>query len=76
MWIILCISPTPGSSGIAEFAFPLFIGDFMREGTHAAIALIWRGFTYYPYIILGLLVLPYWTKRVFSKSKENKSKKQ
>lgn len=76
MWIILCISPTPGSSGIAEFAFPLFIGDFMREGTHAAIALIWRGFTYYPYIILGLLVLPYWTKRVFAKSKENHSQKQ
>ncbi len=67
MWIILCISPTPGSSGIAEFAFPLFVGEFMKEGTHAAIALIWRGFTYYPYLLLGFLVLPYWTKRVFKK---------
>ena len=72
MWIILCISPTPGSSGIAEFAFPLFIGEFMKEGTHAAIALVWRGFTYYPYIILGLLVLPYWSKRVFAKNKQAK----
>ncbi|MEE1271716.1 MAG: lysylphosphatidylglycerol synthase transmembrane domain-containing protein, partial [Bacteroidales bacterium] len=38
MWIILCISPTPGSSGVAEFAFPLFIGEFMPQGTHATIA--------------------------------------
>ncbi len=73
MWVVLCISPTPGSSGIAEFAFPLFIGDFMKEGTHAAIALVWRGFTYYPYIILGLLVLPYWTKRVFKRNKQGKN---
>lgn len=69
MWIILCISPTPGSSGVAEFAFPLFIGEFMSQGTHATIALIWRLFTYYPYLILGSLVLPYWTKRVFKKRK-------
>ncbi len=67
MWVILCISPTPGSSGIAEFAFPLFIGEFMKDGTHAAIALTWRGFTYYPYLLLGFLVLPYWTKRVMKK---------
>jgi uncharacterized protein (TIRG00374 family) len=76
MWIILCISPTPGSSGIAEFALPLFVGDFMKEGTHAAIALIWRGFTYYPYILLGLLVLPYWTKRVFKRNKQAKKQNQ
>ncbi|MEE1221135.1 MAG: lysylphosphatidylglycerol synthase transmembrane domain-containing protein [Bacteroidales bacterium] len=69
MWIILCISPTPGSSGVAEFAFPLFIGEFMPQGTHATIALIWRLFTYYPYLILGSLVLPYWTKRVFKRKK-------
>jgi uncharacterized protein (TIRG00374 family) len=69
MWIILCISPTPGSSGVAEFAFPLFIGEFMPQGTHATIALIWRLYTYYPYLILGSLVLPYWTKRVFKRKK-------
>jgi uncharacterized protein (TIRG00374 family) len=73
MWIILCISPTPGSSGVAEFAFPLFIGEFMPQGTHATIALICRLFTYYPYLILGSLVLPYWTKRVFKR--KNKTKK-
>jgi uncharacterized protein (TIRG00374 family) len=76
MWIILCISPTPGSSGVAEFAFPLFIGEFMPQGTHATIALIWRLYTYYPYLILGSLVLPYWTKRVFKRKKENKEIKK
>ena len=69
MWVILCISPTPGSSGVAEFAFPLFLGEFMPQGTHATTALIWRLYTYYPYLILGSLVLPYWTKRVFKRKK-------
>ncbi|MDR1847834.1 MAG: flippase-like domain-containing protein [Bacteroidales bacterium] len=67
MWIILCISPTPGSSGIAEFAFPLFLKEFMQIGTASSLSLLWRIYTYYPYIALGLLVLPFWTKRVFSK---------
>ena len=73
MWVILCISPTPGSSGVAEFAFPLFLGEFMPQGTHATTALIWRLYTYYPYLILGSFVLPYWTKRVFKR--KNKTKK-
>lgn len=64
MWIVLCISPTPGSSGVAEFAFPLFLKEFLPEGLHGVLALLWRLFTYYPYIIVGLLVLPYFTRRV------------
>ncbi|MEE0982833.1 MAG: lysylphosphatidylglycerol synthase transmembrane domain-containing protein [Bacteroidales bacterium] len=76
MWVILCISPTPGSSGVAELTLPLFLGDFMKEGTHAAIALLWRGFTYYPYLLLGFIVLPYWTKRVFKKNKQAKKQNQ
>ncbi|MDR1006696.1 MAG: flippase-like domain-containing protein [Bacteroidales bacterium] len=67
MWIILCISPTPGSSGIAEFAFPVFLKEFLPLGTSATLSLLWRIFTYYPYLLLGFLVLPFWTKRVFRK---------
>ena len=73
MWIILCISPTPGSSGIAEFAFPLFLNGFLPSGLEGTIALLWRIFTYYPYIILGIIVLPYWSRRVFKKNKNKKS---
>jgi uncharacterized protein (TIRG00374 family) len=69
MWIILCISPTPGSSGIAEFAFPIFLKEFLPFGTAATLALLWRIYTYYSYVVLGLMVLPLWTKRVFGKKK-------
>lgn len=70
MWIVLCISPTPGSSGVAEFAFPLFLKEFLPEGLQGILALVWRLFTYYPYIIVGLLVLPYFTRRVIKQKQE------
>lgn len=70
MWIVLCVSPTPGSSGIAEFAFPLFLNDFLKEGFEGVLALLWRLFTYYPYIIVGLIILPIFTKRVALRKKK------
>ncbi|MBR1625870.1 MAG: flippase-like domain-containing protein [Bacteroidales bacterium] len=72
MWIVLCISPTPGSSGVAEFAFPLFLNGFLKEGFEGILALLWRLFTYYPYIIAGLIVLPVFTKRVAERKKKDK----
>jgi glycosyltransferase 2 family protein len=64
MWIIMLISPTPGGSGIAEGVFPLFFGDIIGK-LSALISLFWRLFTYYPYLILGAIVLPRWLRRVF-----------
>ncbi|MDD2529806.1 MAG: lysylphosphatidylglycerol synthase transmembrane domain-containing protein [Bacteroidales bacterium] len=69
MWIILCISPTPGSSGIAEFAFPVFFREFIPLGLGSTLSVLWRIFTYYPYIILGLIVLPIWSKRVITRQR-------
>ena len=69
MWIVLCVSPTPGSSGVAEFAFPLFLNGFLKEGFEGILALLWRLFTYYPYIIAGLIVLPVFTQRVAKRKK-------
>ncbi len=63
MWVIMLISPTPGSSGVAEVAFSGFLKDFITPGMIGAIALIWRLFTYYPYLFAGALVLPGWLKR-------------
>lgn len=67
MWVILLISPTPGGSGIAEFVFSDFLGDFIPIGLTAALALMWRLISYYPYIFIGAIVLPNWLKRVFGK---------
>ncbi len=64
MWVILLISPTPGGSGIAEFAFPIFLKEFIPTGIGPALALLWRFLTYYPYIIVGAIILPIWLRRV------------
>lgn len=65
MWVIMLISPTPGSSGVAEFLFSDFLGDFIPVGLTVAVALLWRLVSYYPYIIIGAFVLPNWIKRVY-----------
>ncbi len=63
MWVILLISPTPGSSGAAEYFFPQFLGEFIQRGSPDLIALIWRLMSYYPYLLAGSLILPFWLKR-------------
>ena len=67
MWVILLISPTPGGSGIAEYAFPLFLGEFIPTGLESALGLLWRIISYYPYLFIGVIVLPFWIRRVYLK---------
>ncbi|HCQ28878.1 MAG TPA: TIGR00374 family protein [Flavobacteriales bacterium] len=67
MWVIMLISPTPGGAGIAELAFDGFLQDFIPQGLSPAIALLWRLFSYYPYLIIGIIVLPNWLRRVYNK---------
>ena len=64
MWVIMLISPTPGASGVAEIAFSAFFRDYFPENAHAAVAVLWRSISYYPYLILGLIFLPVWIARV------------
>lgn len=68
MWIVLLLSPTPGSSGIAEIAMPTFIGSVVSVGRFGVIILIWRFFTYYIYLILGALIFPRWFSRTSDRS--------
>ncbi|MBO6516428.1 MAG: flippase-like domain-containing protein, partial [Bacteroidia bacterium] len=65
MWILLMIAITPGGSGIAELIFPAFMGSYLpTKKVSRQLSILWRGLTYYPYIIAGILVLPFWMKRV------------
>jgi len=66
MWVIMLVSPTPGGSGFAEVVFSIFLGEFIPKGLSASMALIWRLISYYPYLIIGAVILPIWIKRVFS----------
>lgn len=72
MWVIMLISPTPGSAGVAEFAFSGFLGEFIPLGLVAALALVWRLVSYYPYLFIGAIVLPRWLK-VTAKTKRKAS---
>lgn len=66
MWLALILTPTPGGSGVAEFAFSSLFADYMRYGggvSALALALIWRTLSYYPYLLIGSLILPKWLRR-------------
>lgn len=68
MWVIMLISPTPGGAGIAELAFSGFLRDFIPIGLIAALALLWRLISYYPYLFIGAFLLPKWIKKTHSKA--------
>lgn len=66
MWVILLISPTPGGSGVAEVAFSGFLQEFiMPAGIAISLGIIWRIMSYYPYLLMGAIILPRWIQRVY-----------
>jgi glycosyltransferase 2 family protein len=67
MGIIILFSPTPGGSGIAEVMFSYFLKEFIPEGLSATLGLLWRLVSYYPYLIIGAIILPRWIRRNFIK---------
>jgi uncharacterized membrane protein YbhN (UPF0104 family) len=74
MWVIMLISPTPGSSGVAEFAFSGFLKEFIPLGLVGALALLWRLVSYYPYLFIGAIILPRWLRSTAKNT--NRDKKQ
>ncbi len=68
MWVIMLISPTPGGSGIAEYFFPIFLREFIAGPSGdltTLVAFSWRIISYYPYLVIGAIVLPLWLRRVY-----------
>ncbi|MEZ4721481.1 MAG: lysylphosphatidylglycerol synthase transmembrane domain-containing protein [Flavobacteriales bacterium] len=66
MWVILLISPTPGGSGVAEVAFSGFLQQFIAPaGLAISIGVLWRIISYYPYLLMGAIILPRWVQRVY-----------
>lgn len=64
LWLFMLVSPTPGGSGVAEYAFTELLGAFASSGVLlVTLALIWRLISYFPYLFLGALLLPRWLQR-------------
>lgn len=66
LWLIMLIPLTPGASGLAELTFLALMCSYIDNGLVGAITILWRTFTYYPYLVLGIIVMPRWINRVFS----------
>ncbi|NMM47418.1 lysylphosphatidylglycerol synthase transmembrane domain-containing protein [Marinigracilibium pacificum] len=71
MWVIMLISPTPGSSGTAEVSFDLFYSGYLGTNT-LGTAILWRLFTYYFYLLLGVIFLPRWIRRIYKRGEKSK----
>lgn len=67
MYVITAFSPTPGGAGIAEYLFGGFFSDYIPESVGSLVALIWRLITYYPYLILGAIIIPIWIRGIIVK---------
>ncbi len=66
LWIFTAVPSTPGASGVAELSFIALNCEFMPEGLSTVIALMWRLYSYYLYILLGIIILPKWAKQMAS----------
>ncbi len=76
MWIILLITPTPGGSGVAEYIFTDFLGNFIPGSSWSTtLAIFWRLISYYPYLFIGVIILPIWLKNVYKRNKTYKEVK-
>lgn len=64
LWLLMRVSPTPGGSGIAEYAFGELLVDFSQSALLlASLAIVWRLISYFPYLFIGAFLLPRWLKR-------------
>ncbi len=72
MFQVMLVSPTPGGSGFAEGAFRPLMQEFSPEGMVLILAVLWRIITYYPYLLVGIPLLPRWLRRVYGKKKAPK----
>lgn len=63
MWVIMLVAPTPGGSGVAEYSLSVFFEYLIPLGIIAVVAIIWRFMTYFPYLFMGVFILPRWLRR-------------
>ncbi|MBK7108043.1 MAG: flippase-like domain-containing protein [Chitinophagales bacterium] len=65
VWMLMLIPATPGSTGIAEISFSVLMCDYTSTALAPIMALLWRIVSYYPYLIIGIAILPRWLRKVF-----------
>jgi uncharacterized membrane protein YbhN (UPF0104 family) len=76
LWVFMAVMPTPGGSGIGEFAFREYYSDVCSSGSIVVlVTLIWRMMSYYLYLLLGMLILPRWLQEAFTDKRVRQKRK-
>lgn len=71
---MMLLSPTPGASGFSEYIFTKYLGDLIPVSAavigsvSVLLAFLWRLISYYPYLIIGTIIVPRWLKISFGKN--------
>lgn len=58
VWALLTFTPTPGGSGVSEMLFKTYYSDIVTGPIMMVLAITWRIFTYYIYLLAGIFILP------------------
>lgn len=64
LYVETSFTPTPGSTGFAEYLFNGFFHDYIPVGISLVVAIIWRIITYYTYLFAGIIIVPNWINRL------------
>ncbi|MDX1909176.1 MAG: lysylphosphatidylglycerol synthase transmembrane domain-containing protein [Bacteroidia bacterium] len=69
LFMMMLIAPTPGSAGIAESVYSQLYQEFLPGAAFTLLtASVWRLLTYYPYLLIGMVVFPRWLRKVYKTS--------
>ncbi len=73
MFVIMAFSPTPGGVGIAEATFGGFVTDYITNTNLVlTVAILWRLFTYYSYLLIGAIIIPNWLRNILNERKKKR----
>ena len=72
LYAVTAYSPTPGGSGVAELIFSRFYSDYVNQNAAVLGAIFWRVITYYPYLFLGIIIIPNWIRTIINRRRLNK----
>jgi len=70
LYAVTAYSPTPGGSGVAELIFSRFYSDYAEPTVAVLSAIFWRTITYYPYLFLGVIIIPNWIRTIINRRRE------
>ncbi len=67
LYAVTAYSPTPGGSGVAEIIFGQFYSEYISPGIAVVAAILWRLITYYPYLVIGVIIIPNWIRKIINR---------